>query len=49
MTTGPIRYARAGEAHIAYQVVGDATRDVLFIPDWISNIEMFWDEPAIAR
>ena len=43
------RYAKSGDVHIAYQVIGDAPRDLVFVPGWVSNIEMFWEEPTVAR
>jgi class 3 adenylate cyclase len=43
------RYARSGELFIAYQVVGNGPIDLLYIPSWISQVEHYWDEPAIAR
>jgi class 3 adenylate cyclase len=43
------RYARSGEAHIAYQVVGDGPFDVVFVPGFISNLDLTWDEPPRAR
>jgi class 3 adenylate cyclase len=43
------RYARSGELHIAYQVVGEGPIDLVWVPGWISNIEHYWDEPSIAR
>ena len=44
-----IRFAKSGEAHIAYQVVGDGPSDLVWIHDWISNLEVQWEEPASAR
>jgi class 3 adenylate cyclase len=44
-----IRYARSGEHHIAYQVVGDGPIDLVYVPSWISQIEHYWEEPAVAR
>lgn len=41
-------YVRAGEVHIAYQVVGDGPIDLLFVPGWVSNIELVWEEPRQA-
>ncbi len=49
MTVPPIRYARHEDRHIAYQVVGEGPRDIVFIPDWISNVELFWEEPHFVR
>jgi class 3 adenylate cyclase/pimeloyl-ACP methyl ester carboxylesterase len=43
------RYARSGDATIAYQVAGDGTLDLLFLPGWISQIEQLWDAPAMRR
>jgi pimeloyl-ACP methyl ester carboxylesterase len=43
------RYARSGELHIAYQVVGDGPMDLVWIPGWISNIDHYWEEPSVAR
>jgi pimeloyl-ACP methyl ester carboxylesterase len=43
------RYARSGDVHIAYQVVGDGPMDLVYVPSWISAFEHYWDEPVIAR
>ncbi len=43
------RYARSGDLHIAYQVVGEGPIDLVWVPGWISNIDHYWEEPAIAR
>jgi class 3 adenylate cyclase len=43
------RYARSGEASIAYQVVGDGRLDLLFMPGWISQVEQLWELPALRR
>jgi pimeloyl-ACP methyl ester carboxylesterase len=43
------RYARSGDAHIAYQVVGTGPRDLVYVPGWLSNVELNWEEPAYAR
>jgi pimeloyl-ACP methyl ester carboxylesterase len=34
---------------IAYQVVGDGPRALVFVMGWVSNIEYFWREPTFAR
>jgi pimeloyl-ACP methyl ester carboxylesterase len=47
--TPETRYARSGDVNIAYQVVGDAPRDLVLVPGWVSNIEVFWEDPACAR
>jgi class 3 adenylate cyclase/alpha-beta hydrolase superfamily lysophospholipase len=43
------RYARSGELHIAYQVVGDGPIDLVYVPSWISQVEHYWEEPIVAR
>lgn len=43
------RYVRSGDVHIAYQVIGDGPRDLVYVPTWISQIEHLWEEPRIAR
>ena len=40
------QYAQSGELSIAYQCVGDGPLDILFIPGFVSNIELVWDMPA---
>ena len=42
------RYARSGEMHIAYQVVGNGPIDLVFVPSWISQVEHWWSEPIVA-
>jgi len=43
------RYARSGELHIAYQVIGDGPMDLVYVPSWISQVEHYWEEPIVAR
>jgi pimeloyl-ACP methyl ester carboxylesterase/class 3 adenylate cyclase len=47
--TTETRYARSGRVNIAYQVVGDGPFDLVYVPGWVSNIEMMWHEPGHAR
>jgi pimeloyl-ACP methyl ester carboxylesterase len=44
-----VQYARSGDVDIAYQVIGDGPRDLVFVQGWVSNIEYFWQEPTLAR
>ncbi len=44
-----VHYARSGEINIAYQVIGDAPLDLVFVMGWISHLEYFWTEPSFAR
>jgi class 3 adenylate cyclase len=34
---------------IAYQVVGDGPFDLVYVPGFVSNIELMWEEPGLAR
>lgn len=42
------RFARSGEAAIAYQVLGDGPLDVVFAPGWFSHVEVAWEEARYA-
>lgn len=42
------RYARAGDAHIAYQVLGDGPIDIVLADQWFSHVEAQWDFPPLA-
>jgi class 3 adenylate cyclase/pimeloyl-ACP methyl ester carboxylesterase len=39
------RYARSGDVHVAYQVFGDGTLDLVIVPGWVSHLELVWEEP----
>lgn len=34
---------------IAYQVFGKGPQDLIYIPGWLSNLDLFWEEPRVAR
>src|SRR3982750_4045576 len=38
-----IRYARNGGVAIAYQVVGDGDVDLVYVPEWTSNLVYWWE------
>ena len=42
------QYAKVGDLHIAFQVVGDGPLDLVFVPGWVSNVELGWEEPRQA-
>ena len=46
--TPETRYAKSGDVHIAYQVVGDGPVDLVFIPGWITHVELAWEDPLEA-
>jgi pimeloyl-ACP methyl ester carboxylesterase len=43
------RYADSGGVNIAYQTLGKGPQDLVFVPGWASNIEVYQEEPAFAR
>jgi pimeloyl-ACP methyl ester carboxylesterase/class 3 adenylate cyclase/DNA-binding CsgD family transcriptional regulator len=43
------RYARAGDVHIAYQVVGQGPIDLVLLMGWVSHLEYGWEGPSLAR
>jgi pimeloyl-ACP methyl ester carboxylesterase len=50
MTTVPTtRYARSGDVHIAYQVVGEGPQDLVLVPGWVSHIEYAWEDPSFSH
>lgn len=42
------KYTTSGDLDIAYQVFGDGPRDLVYVPGWVSNIELMWDDPVLA-
>ncbi len=42
------RYAKSGAIDIAYQVVGDGPVDIVFVPGFVSNLDVTWEEPGTA-
>src|SRR6266550_2791078 len=43
------RYAKSGGVNIAYQVVGDGPFDLVYVPGWVSHVELAWELPDLAR
>jgi class 3 adenylate cyclase/pimeloyl-ACP methyl ester carboxylesterase len=43
------RYAKSGDGYVAYQVFGNPSRDILFVPSWATNLDAMWDEPSCAH
>ncbi len=43
------RYTSSGEVTIAYQVLGSGPIDLVIIPGFVSNLEVFWEQPDWAR
>ena len=49
VVTPETHYAKSGEVHIAYQVVGGGPIDLVLIPGLFTHVEHQWDEPSSAR
>jgi pimeloyl-ACP methyl ester carboxylesterase len=43
------QYARSGEVHIAFQVVGGGELDLVWIPSLAHHVELSWENPPVAR
>ena len=48
-STPRTRFAKSGRYSIAYQIVGEGPFDLLYIPGFVSNVELAWQEPRLAR
>jgi pimeloyl-ACP methyl ester carboxylesterase len=44
-----VRYVRSGGASIAFQVFGDGPPDVVFALGFVSQLDLAWQEPSLAR
>jgi class 3 adenylate cyclase len=45
-----IHYARTKDGQaVAYQVTGSGDIDIVFTPDWVTNLEVQREEPTVAR
>jgi hypothetical protein len=42
------RYAKSGDVNIAYQVVGEGPLDLVYVPGWVSHLDLNWEEPDYA-
>jgi class 3 adenylate cyclase len=45
VSNGRVRYARNGDVHLAYRVLGDGEIPLVFVPGYISNVDLY-DDPA---
>jgi pimeloyl-ACP methyl ester carboxylesterase len=43
------KYAKNGDVHLAYQVLGDGPLDVVLIESWVHHVEAFWEIPELAH
>ena len=43
------RYARTGDWHVAYQVIGEGPLDLVMVPGWVSHLELEWENAYPTR
>ena len=43
------RYVKSGDIHIAYQVFGSGPLDLVWVPGFLSHLELQWENPAWAH
>ena len=41
-------YAASGDVQIAYQAFGEGP-ELVWVPGWVSQLDLYWEEPALAR
>ena len=44
-----VSYARNGKVAIAFEVVGDGPIDLVYLPGFINNLEVVWDNPLLSK
>jgi class 3 adenylate cyclase len=42
------RYASSGDVAIAYQVTGEGPFDLIYVPPFVSHVELAWEIPGLA-
>ncbi|MFS4466980.1 alpha/beta fold hydrolase [Maribacter sp. 2210JD10-5] len=43
------KYAKNNNINIAYQVIGQGPVDLVFVPGWVSNIDMMWIDSKLSN
>jgi class 3 adenylate cyclase/pimeloyl-ACP methyl ester carboxylesterase len=43
------RYVKSDDVYIAYQVLGEGSLDLIFVPGFVSNVEAMWQSPNRSR
>jgi len=50
MNVPETRWARTDDgAYLAYEVFGEGSTDLLYVPGWHSHLEVYWEQPRYAR
>jgi pimeloyl-ACP methyl ester carboxylesterase len=48
MEHSDVQYTKSGDVNIAYQVTGDGPFDLVFVPGYVSHVELAWRMPGFA-
>ena len=48
MSPPQTRYAKSNGVNIAYQVAGDGPVDLVYVPGWVSHVELAWELPELV-
>jgi pimeloyl-ACP methyl ester carboxylesterase/AraC-like DNA-binding protein len=43
------QYTKSGRINIAYQIFGSGPVDIVYIPGWVSNIDLMWECPELVH
>lgn len=43
------RYAKSSGLNIAYQVYGEGPRNLVFVPGFVTHLDLMWENPAMAE
>ncbi|MDH3639229.1 MAG: adenylate/guanylate cyclase domain-containing protein [Gammaproteobacteria bacterium] len=42
-------YAKSPEGYVAYQIFGDGPLNIVVVTNWMTNLDVMWEEPSLAR
>ncbi|MFD2058892.1 alpha/beta fold hydrolase [Mesorhizobium calcicola] len=45
----PTHYVKSAGINIAYQVTGDGPIDMIYVPGWVSNLDLAWAGPRLSH
>ncbi|MES1158787.1 MAG: adenylate/guanylate cyclase domain-containing protein [Terricaulis silvestris] len=45
MQTPSTHYAKSGTVNVAYQVFGDGPTTIVYVPGWLSHVDIMWEDP----
>ena len=48
MNVPDVQYAKSGDVNIAYQVTGEGPFDLVFVPGYVTHLELHWAIPSFA-